>query len=175
MLWVPEGFQCTWVVSEIKFGIHRGTITIPDPLGCWKQRRSPKEQSHAVPRGESASLATIPCWRQLQRWTSALQAHPASEKGVWHVLLSHQDHDKEKAQKPNRFSTRKEPRVSNPFIFTVHLLCTERRNDELRGRLLILPWAYTFESLLRNPNCTKWPQINYHHSGTLLAFIDCIA
>lgn len=125
---VPGGFQCTWAVSEIKSGIHRATIRIPDPLGCWQQGRSPKEQSHAVPRGESASLAILPSWGQSQAWPSALQTHPAPEKGLWHLpTQSHQHHDKEKAQQHQKGTQSLQP---------FHFHCVPATCSALRGGMM---------------------------------------
>lgn len=131
-----------------------------------------------MPRGESASLATIPRWGQSQGWTSALQTHPALEKGVWHVLTqSHQDHDKEKAQKPNRFSTRKEPKFSNPFIFQCVPVVHWEEGWWTERKAADIPLGLHLWKPAQRPKLHKMApgKLNYHHSGTLLAFIDCIA
>lgn len=172
-LLVPGGFQCTWAVSEIKSGIHRATIRIPDPLGCWQQGRSPKEQSHAVPRGESASLAILPSWGQSQAWPSALQTHPAPEKGLWH--LPTKPPAPWQGESPTAAERNPEPPTLPFSLCACNLLCPERRDDGLRERLMVFPWTHTFVSLLRDLNCAKWSQRNYHHSGTWLAFIGGIA
>lgn len=82
-----------------------------------------------------------------------------------------------KPKSPTGSAPERSPRSPIPSLSrsTYNLLCTEVRDDELRERLRIFPWTHAFESLLRDLNCTKCPQINYLYSGTSLAFTDCTA
>lgn len=173
---VPEGLQCTWVISEIKFGIRRATITIPDPLGCWYQRGRatlcPEVNQHLWPPshpGDSPRDGSLHS-RHILPWRKGFGTCPHKATKTM---------TRRKPKSPTGSALERSPKspILSFSLCTYNLLCSERRDDELRERLLIFPWIYTFDKPAQRPSLHKTApnKLNYHHNGTLLGFIDCIA